>query len=271
MNFPMKLVFLFLVFPAAVPAAGFDHSHADWNALTSEHVVRIRGGVASQVDYQGFRRDRDRLSAVLKGLSAVTRSEYDGWTRNQRLAFLLNAYNAFTIDLILTRYPDLSSIQDLGSLFSSPWKKRFFTLLGESRHLDWIEHDMIRAPGVFDDPRIHAAVNCASIGCPALAPEAFVPDRLDGQLEEALRRFLSDRERNRYNPETRRLEVSRIFDWYGGDFAKGFRGATSLAGFLAAYADLLADDEPGRKAIRSGTAPLAFLEYDWRLNDLRRP
>lgn len=254
-----------------VAGAGFDHSHADWNALLSAHVTWIRGGVASQVDYQGFRKDRERLSTVLNRLSAVTRSEYDGWDRNQRLTFLLNAYNAFTVDLILTQYPDLASIKDLGSLFSNPWKKKFFVLLGESRSLDWIEHDMIRVPGVFDDPWIHAAVNCASIGCPALPPEAFVPDRLDAQLEDALRRFLSDRERNRYNPATRRLEISRIFDWYGGDFAKGFRGAASLTAFLGTYADLLADPGPDRETVRAGTAPVTFLDYDWRLNDLRRP
>ncbi|MGD8911013.1 MAG: DUF547 domain-containing protein, partial [Chromatiales bacterium] len=94
-----------------------------------------------------------------------------------------NPYNAFTIELILTKYPGIESIKELGGLFRSPWKRRFFTLLGERRHLDNLEQDMIRAFGVFDEPRIHFALNCASIGCPMLRNEAYVAERLDLQLE----------------------------------------------------------------------------------------
>ena len=82
--------------------------------------------------YTGFQQDRGALKAYLDALSAVSRQEFDGWSKPQRLAFLINAYNAFTVELILTRYPDLKSIRDLGSLIRSPWKKQFFTLLGET-------------------------------------------------------------------------------------------------------------------------------------------
>jgi hypothetical protein len=111
------------------------------------------------------------------------------------------------------------AIHEFGSLFRSPWKRRFFTLLGELRHLDDVEHGLIRAPGVFDKPRIHMAVNCASVGCPALRDEAFVAQRLEAQLGDGAVRFLSDRNRNRHDAASGVLYVSRIFDWHG----KGFK------------------------------------------------
>ena len=124
-------------------------------------------------------------------MSAVPPAEFERWSREQQMAFLVNAYNAFTVELILTRWPDLKSIKDLGSLLQSPWKKKFFVLLGEERHLDWIEHEQLRPR--YQDPRVHAAVNCASIGCPALRPEAFVAPRLDAQFDDGMQRFMSDR------------------------------------------------------------------------------
>jgi hypothetical protein len=252
-----------LLLPAYSMAA-FDHSHAQWNALTKKHVVWLPGGHASQVDYSGFNTDRQSLKRYLEGLSSVTPSEYDGWSKPEKLAFLINAYNAYTVELILTGYPRIKSIKDLGSLITSPWKKRFFSLLGKPRHLDDIEHGMIRAPGVFDEPRIHLAVNCASIGCPALRSEAFVADRLEAQLEDSVVRFLSDRSRNRFNPQSGKLEVSRIFDWYGKDFAAR---SGSVEAWLAKYADHLADDPKARQTIRDRKAKLEFLDYDWALND----
>ena len=248
---------------AVTAHAAFDHSHAQWDALTTKHVAWLPGGHASQVDYAGFAQDRGKLKAYLDSLSAVRKNEYDGWSKPQQLAFLINAYNAFTVELILTAYPDLKSIRDLGSLFRSAWKRRFFSLLGAERHLDEVEHGMIREPGVFDEPRIHMAVNCASIGCPALHTDAFVAVRLDAQLEDSTLRFLSDRSRNRYDASSKTLHVSKIFDWYGEDFAKQ---AGSVAAWLAEYADALADDPQAKQAIRAGNASVRFLDYDWRLN-----
>ncbi len=101
---------------------------------------------------------------------------------------------------------------------------------------------MIRAPGAFNEPRIHFAVNCASIGCPMLREEAFVADRLDAQLADATERFLSDRSRNRYEPQTKRLAVSKLFDWYGKDFEQGHDGIDSLQTFFARHASALSSD-----------------------------
>jgi hypothetical protein len=251
----------------AAPALGFDHQHADWDALLKRHVSWKPGGHESWVRYTGFKQDRAALQAYLGKLSAVLPSEFREWSKSQQLAFLINAYNAFTVELILTRYPDLKSIRDLGSVISSPWKKKFFTLLGEERHLDNVEHDMIRAEGAYEDPRIHMAVNCASIGCPALRPEAYRGERLDAQLDDQVLRFLSDRTRNRYNSERNALEVSKIFDWYRKDFSKGYRGIDSVESFLARYADQLADRPDERRLIRERKAKIRFLDYDWALND----
>ena len=255
--------------PSAVlaQAAGFDHSHAAWTTLLRKHVVLLRGGQASQLRYAAMAVERSALKAYLAQLSAVPTTAFEAFTKPQQMAFLINAYNAFTVELILTRYPQLESIRDLGGVFSKPWSIRNVPLLGRVMTVDEVEHDTLRARGRYDDPRIHFAVNCASVGCPMLREEAFVAERLDTQLDEQAARFMADRSRNRY--AAGKLEVSRIFDWYGKDFALGHKGVASLQDFMARHADLLADSPADRERIRGKAAPLSFLEYDWKLNDAR--
>lgn len=143
-------------------------------------------------------------------------------------------------------------------------------MLGAKLSLDDIEHGMLRKRGVYDDPRVHFAVNCASIGCPMLREEAFVATRIDTQLDEQTARFMSDRTRNRFDESSGRLQLSRIFDWYGDDFKRGDRGIASLQAFAAHHADRLTDSPSGRDRIRSGRFNIAFLDYDWTLNDVRQ-
>jgi Protein of unknown function, DUF547 len=250
----------------ALAQAPFDHSHAAWTALLKKHVLLIRGGQASQVRYGGFANDRAELKAYLDSLSAVPRATFDGFSKAQRQAFLMNAYNAFTVELILTKFPNLKSIKDLGSLLQSPWKPAWIPLLGGKFSLDNIEHDTLRKRGSYDDPRVHFAVNCASIGCPALREEAFVAERLDAQLDQQTLRFMSDRTRNRYNAQRGRLELSKIFDWFGEDFKLGHRGVTSLAAFAGTFADQLADAPADRERIRGAAVDINFTDYDWNLN-----
>lgn len=247
----------------------FDHSHAAWDALLGRHVRYVEGGNASRVSYEGFLRERPALKAVLAGYEAVSRAQFDGWSKPRQQAFLINAYNAFTIEKVLTRYPAIGSIREFGTFIGNPWKDRFFTLFGEAAHLDHIEHGILRRDGAYDEPRVHVAVVCASVGCPMLRDEAFVADRLESQLEDAMRRFLSDRTRNRYDPASGRLLVSRIFDWYRSDFERGHRGYTSLGATLGKYAAQLADTPQDRARIASQQADVAFLDYDWALNDAR--
>lgn len=246
--------------------AQFDHRHAGWDTLVRKHVQWLPDNKQSRVDYAGFQRDRTELKAVLNSMSTVTMTEFDQWPREQRMAFLINAYNAFTVELILTRYPDLKSIKDLGSFLQSPWKKKFFTLLGDERTLDWIEHEQLRPR--YNDPRVHAAVNCASIGCPALRNEAFTAARLEAQLDDGMARFLGDRTRNRVRD--RRLEVSAIFKWFREDFEQGHKGFARVEDVFAKYAAQLSD-EPGEQASLRGRAlPVDYLDYDWSLNATQR-
>jgi len=247
-------------------AQGFDHAHKGWDALLKKHVVLLPGKSASQVRYAEFAKDRGPLKAYLGSLSAVTEAEFQRWPKPQQMAFLVNAYNAFTVELILEHYP-VKSIKDIGSdLFSNRWKRRFFRLLGRESYLDQIEHEILRKPGSYDEPRVHFAVNCASVGCPMLREEAFVAERLEAQLEEQAVRFLSDRSRNRVGAGGR-LEVSKIFDWFKEDWASGYQGIRSREQYFAKYAKLLSDDPAQQKRVAEGKAPIAFLDYDWSIND----
>ncbi len=262
------LLLTFLALPLSAIAQSFDHSHKAWDALLKKHVVLISGGKASQLDYAGMMKDREALKAYLGTLSKVSEAEFAGWTKPQRMAFLINAYNAFAVEKILTRYPNLKSIWDFGKVFGNPFKDDFFTLLGRKFSLDGIEHDTLRKPGAYDEVRVHYAVNCASVGCPMLREEAYVAERLDAQLEQQAERFLSDATRNR--AAGGKLEVSMIFNWFKVDWSSGYQGIKSREEYFAKYANLLSDDAGQQKLVADGKAPISHLEYDWTLNDARK-
>ena len=273
----IALLALWLLAWAPLARAAFDLRHPAWDALLKKHVVPAQGGKASQVRYAGFKQDEAALKSYTESLSKVSETEFKAFSKTQQMAFLINAYNAFTVQLILTKYPDLKSIRDLGGTFSSPWKLKFFRLLGQEAWLDQIEHEILRKKGEYDEPRVHFAVNCASIGCPALREEAFTADKLDVQLEEQAVRFLSDRSRNRYNAQRELLEVSKIFDWFKEDWQSGYRGIgndrtpiTSREQYFGKYARLLTDKPDEQKAVAAGKLDIRFHDYDWNLNDVKR-
>lgn len=262
----MRLLGLFFLLSSGIASAqGFDHAHKSWDALVRKHVVLIDGGKASQLRYADLAKERQALKGYLESLAAIKEQEFNAWSKAQRMAFLINAYNAFTAEKILTRYPNIKSIWDFGKLFGNPFKDEFFSLLGRKFTLDRIEHETLRKPGAYDEPRVHFAVNCASIGCPMLREEAYVAERLDQQLEEQTRRFLSDRTRNRH--ANNRLEVSELFNWFKEDWTSGYQGIKSREQFFAKYATLLSDDRAQQKRIAEGRAPISHLDYDWTLND----
>jgi hypothetical protein len=256
------LLALFAGQSAFASAPSFDHSK--WNDLLQRHVYLLNGGQASQVDYQGFADDKAQLDSYLTSLSGVTQKQFDAWPKNDQLAWLINAYNAWTVELILTKWPDLTSIKDLGSLFRSPWSKKFIPLLGEKRSLDNIEHTLIRGSDRYQDPRIHFAVNCASIGCPALANQAYQGDNLDALLSQQTRLFLANRSRNRLQGDT--LALSSIFKWYREDFEKGWHGYDSLDAFLVDHAADLSLTPSAVDQLKRQSLTLDFLDYDWQLN-----
>ena len=257
-------MFALLLVAIATPvrADNFDHSQLD--ELLRRTVSSQDGGRSTKVDYAEIKRSQASLSAYLDRTATVTRQAFDTWPKSEQLAFLINVYNARTIELVLQGFPDVASIKDLGTLLSSPWSKDFVVLFGRMRSLDDIEHRLIRGSGRYNDPRIHFAVNCASIGCPALRAEAYFGDRLDSQLEDQTMLFLSDRSRNRLNGD--RLEVSSIFKWYREDFEAGFRSIDSLAAFLASYAAPLGLGDDDKSRLVKGEMAIAFRKYDWRLN-----
>ena len=250
-------------FSSYVQAGEFDHSQ--WDALAKANVVNINQGASTQVNYSAFKKQRAELKAYLSALSKVSQKQFDALPKQEQLAFLINAYNAWTVELILTKYPDLESIRDLGSLFSSPWKKEFIPLLGATVSLDHIEHELIRGSRRYNEPRIHFAVNCASVGCPALRAEAYTGEKIEAQLEQQTHQFLADASRNRF--EDGELKLSSIFKWYRGDFEEGWRGADSLHGFIALYTKPLNVPASAVQKLKSEDIDIDFLDYDWRLND----
>ena len=252
--------------PTTVFGQTFDHTYAVWEGLLKKHVRWLPDNKQSRANYKGFAADRAELSKVLESFSAVSQAQFNAWSKEQQMAFLINAYNAFTVEIILSKYPDLKSIKDLGLFGRGPWKNEFFSLLGAKRHLDWIEHEQLRPK--YAEPRVHVAVNCASIGCPALLPEAFTASKMDAMLEDGMRRFLGDRTRNRF--EGGKLQVSNIFKWFKEDFEKGHKGFAKLEDVFAKYADLLTTDEAARQQIKAKAVSISHLDYDWSLNDVGR-
>jgi hypothetical protein len=256
-------------------AQSFDHSHAAFSALLKKHVVLVDGGKTSKVNYVEFEKDRAALKSYLETVSKVSEAEFNGWTKPQRMAFLINAYNGFTLELILQNYPT-KSIKDIGGTFDNRWKRKFFKLFGQDSYLDKVEHETLRKPGAFDEPRVHFAVNCASIGCPALREEAFTADKIDKQLEEQTSRFLSDRSRNRHDAKSGKLEVSMIFKWFKEDWESGYKGfdgktpaIKSREDYFARYAKLLADAPADQQKIADGKVGISFLDYDWSINAVK--
>jgi len=207
----------------------------------------VQNGV---VDYAGFKKDEKKLDQYLKFFEST---EVGKLARNEQMAFYINAYNAWTIKLILSGYPGVESIKDLGGFFSGPWKKEFVRINDKVVTLDHIEHEILRP--TFKDPRVHFAVNCASKGCPPLIAEPYDGSRLDEQLNRSARKFINDPERNYLTDD--KLYVSKIFKWFAEDFNK------DVIGFFIQYAD-----DPLKKQLQEqqDRIKIKYLDYDWSLN-----
>ncbi len=249
---------LFIVFlTAALPCFSFDHSHNAFDQILGDVV--IQKGWQTTVDYDLLHSNPDSLNNYLDQLEAVKKTDFDSWNKQEQMAFLINSYNAFTLKLILNNYPEIESIRDLGGLFSSPWKKKFFNLFGKKTNLDYIEHNMLRKE--YNEPRIHFAINCASKSCPALQKKAYIGSQLNEQLENATVQFLRDPQHNRFNKEKNQLEISSLFDWFKTDFTK----SGSLINFISAY---ISDDPEIQNLLKHDSIKIKYLDYNWSLNKL---
>ncbi|HEA66757.1 hypothetical protein LCGC14_2771520 [marine sediment metagenome] len=216
-----------------------------WTLLLEKYVKN------SVVNYQGFKTDEESLNRYLKVLEKI---DPDTLAPDEQFAFYVNAYNAWTIKLILGGYPGIKSIKDLGSLFKTPWKKKICRIDGDIITLDDIEHKILRAR--FKDPRVHFAINCASKSCPPLISEPYRGKDLDKQLDNSARSFINNSLENRIESGT--LYVSKIFKWFPEDFNN------DVVGFLLKYAD---GDFKKELIAKKGTLKIKYLKYDWSLNN----
>jgi hypothetical protein len=211
--------------------------------------VKKNVDASGMVSYKGFEKDRAEMDAYLKTLS--DNAPQSSWSENEQKAYWINAYNAFTVALILKHYP-VKSIKDIGGKIykvNTPWDIKFINIGGKKYDLNNIEHGILRKK--FDDPRIHFALVCASISCPRLRNEAYTAAQLNAQLEDAGKDFLNDKSKNRVSAQ--KAELSKYFSWYKGDFTKN----GSLADYINKYSVT---------KINTNTK-IGSLDYNWSLNE----
>lgn len=251
----MKKVLLLALFSAFIvqcnsanfQGKGKAPSHEIWNALLKRNVTP-----EGKVNYKAFVKDSTELNKYLKILTDNPPNEKT-WSANEQKAFWINAYNAYTVKLIIKYYP-VKSIKDIGGkiqipFVKSPWDIKFFSIGNQKMDLNNIEHGQLRKK--FDDPRIHFTIVCASKSCPVLLNEAYDPAKLDKQLDQQAKTFLKDNFRNKVSADAPQL--SKIFDWFKMDFTK--KG--TLVEFLNKYSPVKIN----------ANAKLTFLVYDWGLNE----
>lgn len=210
--------------------------HKVWDSLLRTHVNEN-----GRVDYEGFLKDSVKLHAYLHSLSNNPPETH--WSKSEKLAYYINTYNAYTVALILRDYP-IKSIKDI----SNPWSKKFIPIDGQNYSLNNIEHGILRK---MDEPRIHFAVNCASISCPKLLNKAYIPEQLEEQLDMVTKAFINGPENE---IQAKEVALSKIFKWYRGDFEVD--GKNDLLGFINRFSNVAIHEE----------AKISFKEYNWQLN-----
>jgi hypothetical protein len=217
--------------------------HSKWTKLLKDYVT-----IEGVVNYKGFEVDHFKLDEYLKLLS--DNAPGINWSANDEKAFWINAYNAFTVKLILDHYP-VNSIKDISegmTMISSSWDLKFFTIGGVEFDLNTIEHEIIRTK--FPNYRVHFAVNCASKSCPRLRNEAYVGNRLNEQLEDQAKYFINNSFKNKITSSS--TQISSIFSWFSSDFTS----EQTLASILEKYHS---EFNPNNS--------IEYLPYDWTLNE----
>jgi len=276
--FPILTLLFFMILnnsDSMQQPAPFDHGHRIFNDLLKENVDD------GKVDYKGFINSKEEFIKYLDSLGDVTEQQYLSWTSEQRLAFWINSYNAFTIKAIIDHYPIQRSFTLVG-IFYAPknsilqipgvWKKLQFQAVGQNVTLDHIEHGILRKE--FNEPRIHLAMNCASISCPDLRNEAYISDKIDKQLDDSSKNFVNSKTKGvLIDKNKNKIKVSKIFKWFGDDFFSNYHKQefndksdkqNGTLGFIYKYIN---DDE--KKYVLSGNYKLKYMSYDWGLNETK--
>jgi len=246
----LTIGFILLVIPH--PTLAFDFS--EWDRLLKKYVESktIDGVTLNAVDYKKLAQDPLYMRAI-KGLENISLSELK--TREEQLAFWINAYNIMAVKMVIDHYP-LKSIKDAGSFFTSVWKKDVGKVAGTTRTLHEIEHEILRKMG---EPRIHAAIVCASVSCPDLRQEAFTAEKVDQQLDDQVRTFLANSQKGlRLDLRNKTLNLSSIFDWFEEDF----ESQGGVLQFIKPYTPPSVKDK-----LKSSTLEVEYMDYNWRLNE----
>lgn len=216
--------------------------HEEWTVLLNKHVAEN-----GDVDYKGFQNDIVSFNVYLNALSHHPPGK--NWTKNDKLAYWINVYNAFTVKLILDYYP-LSSIKDISSglpMINSPWDIKFFKIGDVDFDLNTVEHEILRKE--FEEPRIHFAINCASFSCPKLRNEAFESAKLEKQLNEQAKEFIFNPDKNTLS--SNQAELSKIFLWFESDF----KPVGGVPVFIQKY-----------KPDYNLNSKISYKDYNWSLN-----
>ena len=240
----------FGVAPAIADAGEPPVEEAAYTAYADLLRIHVRDGV---VDYAGLSADERRLDDYLH---ALARTDPNSLSRNEEIAFWINAYNAFTLKLILNHSPGIASIKEIRR--SERWKGKLWRVGDRTYSHDGIEHDILRK---MDEPRIHFALVCAALSCPDLRGEPYAAKQLEAQLDDQVRRFLADERKGmRIDEEAGEVRLSKIFDWFGGDFESE---APSVLDYVLPFAP-----DEARRWIEANRNDLKVehLPYDWELN-----
>jgi hypothetical protein len=214
---------------------------SDFNSLLQENVDK-----QGNVDYKSLKNNESDLDLYLNYLSKTTPSEE--WSKNKEKAFWINAYNAYTLKIILNNYP-LKSITNIKIKDKTAWKIPFVNIGGKSYTLDFVEHEILRKK--FNDARIHVGVNCASKSCPKLGNIAFTENNIESELERLMKEFINDTTKNKISQK--KIIISEIFNWFPNDFTK----EGSLIDYINKYSEITVNEK----------AQIKYLTYDWSLNE----
>lgn len=249
------LALFFLVASGTTSAAGLDPGDiALYGSLLQEHTEATSDVVQTRVRYRTLKQD-PRWRRLIDAVAQSDPQELG--SVKERLAYWINVYNIFAIDLVLGGYP-IESIKDLGSFFSPVWGITAGRIHGQKYSLEEIEHEILRPMG---DPRIHAAIVCASVSCPPLSRTPFEAHLIDAQLDATLRAWLTNPEKGmRLDRESETLTVSKIFDWFESDF----EAAGGVVRFILPH---VAPEDADWLRGRIDDVDIEYFDYDWGLND----
>jgi hypothetical protein len=243
-------------FSSVLFAESMDHRYSNLQQFLNQYLTD------GLVSYQAIQKSPELLSGIIDELQNVRESDYENWSSDQQKAFWINAYNMAVIKAIVDHYPlkkglswkalayPSNSIQQIPDV----WDRKVIRVLKKDRSLNEIEHEILRKK--FKDPRIHFALVCASIGCPVLRSEPYLEEKLDSQLEDQIRTFLSERRKAYYDGKTDSLYLSPIFKWFGKDFEP----SGGVTAFVEKYWP-----EPETKI--TGKTEIKWFDYDWSLNE----